>query len=122
MSQHTIHAKEYCKCVKYKPKMRQYGIRLNGTNFRCKPCGRYVDPKKWKGGVVKFTNRVRYVKPNECPCCGWKMGRHRRAKKKLVDSVQHQLDHPEQHLPEARRALMVKKKLIDSGILMPTVS
>lgn len=121
MGQITIHDEAYCECVKYKPKLTQYGIKFNGVNFRCKRCGRYVDPKKWKGGIVKLTNRVRFVKANECPCCGWKMGRHRRAKKKLVDSIKHQQEFPEQHLITPR-ALKKKVRLLESGVLFPSVT
>ena len=121
MGQQERHDSATCVCVKYKPKLVQYGIRLNGINFYCKGCARYVDPKKWKGGMVHFSNRSRMAKYNECPCCGRKMARHRRAKKKLIDSIQHQIEHPEMHLAEARKALKGKKKLIDSGLLIPTV-
>jgi len=87
MAENTIHDKKYCLCVKYKPKkMKLFGVRLNGHLFRCRKCWRYVDPKKWKGGYVVFTNRSRLVKQNECPCCGRKMSKHRKAKKKLVNS------------------------------------
>lgn len=121
MGQITLHDERYCDCVKYKPKIKQFGVRYNGVNFRCKTCGRFVDPKKWRGGIVKFTNRFRFVKTNECPCCGRRMGKHRRAKKKLVDSIEHQINHPELHLISSK-AIKNKKKLLESGILLPTVN
>lgn len=121
MGQITIHDERYCICVKYKPKLTRYCIRFNGKNFKCKPCGRFVDPKKWNGGIVKFTNRWRFVKQNECPCCGARMANHRRAKKKLIDSLQHQIQHPELHLV-THGSLKPKQRLLESGILIPTVS
>lgn len=96
MAQEEKHDARYCACLKYKPKrFRSHGERLKGILFRCRTCWRYVDPKKWKGGVVVFTNRSRLVKYNECPCCGKKMSMHRRAKKKLVNSMEQPIKYPE---------------------------
>ena len=121
MAHSTIHDERYCACVKYKPKLTQYGVKYNGVNLKCKECGRFIDPKKWKGGIVKFTNRVRYVKAHECPCCGRRLAKHRKAKKRLVDSILHQQMFPEQHLIKVS-ALKKKVKLLESGILIPTVT
>jgi len=110
-----------CECVKYLPDFKLWEIRLNGTNFLCRRCNRYVDPAKWKGGILKFQTQSRYAKPNHCPCCGWRMSRHRYSKQKLIDSIDHQVKHPELHNLRARRTLKKKVKIIESNILTPRV-
>jgi hypothetical protein len=110
-----------CECVKYSPYLDAWAIRLDGKNLLCRRCNRYVDPDKWKGGIIHFTNRSRYAKPNECPCCGYKMSKHRIAKKKLVDSIEHQEKFPELHDSRARKKLKKKRMLLDSGLISPTV-
>jgi len=106
-----------CECIKYAPKLRIFDIRSNGINLHCRNCNRYVDPKKWKGGVVIFTNRSRIVPANECPCCGQRMSMHRRAKKKLENSLRHQLEHPELYTRGSQKKLKQKIALVESNFL-----
>lgn len=121
MGQTERHDERECVCVLYTPKLEMWEIRSNGVNFLCRNCNRYVDPAKWHGGVVKFQKRFRVITAIECPCCGQRMSKRRRAKKKLEDSVKHQFEHPELHNPRALRILMKKMYLIDNDILIPRV-
>lgn len=121
MGQSERHDERECDCVKYAPEMKIWEIRLDGINYLCRKCRRYIDPAKWHGGVLKFTNRSRLVKPNECPCCGRKLSTHRRAKAKLESSVRHQMEHPELHDPRALKTLEKKIYLIENDILVPRV-
>jgi hypothetical protein len=88
-----------CDCEKYTPDFIQFQVRLDGTNYRCRGCSRYVSSLKWKGGLIERKNYSKgkgtimvYIGKNFCPCCGQKMSLHRVAKKKLIDSVQKQID------------------------------
>lgn len=121
MGQTERHDKRDCECLKYSPHLKVWDIRLNGINYLCRKCNRYVDPKKWKGGVVHFSSRSRTVTGNYCPCCGQRMSKHRYAKKKLLDSVTNQVNHPELYSPKTRKTLKKKVYLIDNDILIPRV-
>jgi len=121
MGQSIRHDERDCECVQYAPTFKVYEIRANGINYRCRKCNRYVDPAKWFGGVVKFQLRTRLVPANYCPCCGQRMALKRKAKKKLEDSVKHQIAHPEQHDPRATQALIKKSLIIYNDVLTPRV-
>lgn len=121
MGQSERHDELDCECIKYAPDLKMWDLRLNGINYLCRRCNRYVDPKKWYGGIVHFTNRSRIVSFYECPCCGQRMAKHRIAKKKLVDSLEDQTNHPEHYNPITRKMLKKKKKLIDNNILIPRI-
>jgi len=108
-----IHDERDCECLKYVPDFKVWDIRLNGINLLCRKCNRYIDPKKWKGGIIKFQKRSRYAKAYQCPCCGQRLSSHRYSKKKLEDSVNHQIKYPELHDPRAQKALKKKKKVVD---------
>ena len=121
MGQTDRHDERDCECVKYSPSMEMWDLRLNGINYLCRGCNRYVDPKKWKGGIVHFSSRSRIVTSIYCPCCGRRMSKHRYAKKKLLDSLQKQVDHPELYRSNTRKTLQKKIKLIEGNFLYPTV-
>src|SRR3989304_8795468 len=118
MAQLTRHEGDVCECIKYAPELKAYQIRSNGINLHCRRCNRYVDPAKWKGGIVHFTNRSRLVPANGCPCCGQRMAIRRKAKKKLEDSLKHQLENPELHNSTAQKRLKFKIALIESNFLI----
>ncbi len=121
MGQLDRHDERDCECVKYAPTYKVWDIRLNGVNFICRRCGRYVDPKKWKGGIIKFQTRSRYASQIECPCCGYRMSRHRRDKNALVQSIKHQQKYPEKHDKRSLKRLKKKVKIIESEILAPRI-
>ena len=123
------HDENDCDCVDYAPKIKLWGVRLNGINLLCRKCNRYVDPAKWKGGLVEKKNHAKgygtimvMVSQINCPCCGRKMTSKRKNKKKLEDSVMDQIKHPELHDSRARKSLKKKVKLLDSNILAPRVA
>ena len=113
---------ENCLCHKYGPDLEPFQIRMNGDNFYCMRCNGLVSKKKWKGGIVKFGNRIVYKKYYECPCCGYRMRAKRRNKKKQIDSIEHQLLHPEEHLPKAQTVLPKKIALMQKNILLARIS
>lgn len=121
MGQSDRHDARDCECIKYAPDFKVYEIRSNGINYRCRKCHRYVDPAKWKGGIVKFQLRSRKVPQNCCPCCGQRMSIKRKAKKRLEESVKHQVAHPELHDPNGTQALIKKSLLIYNNVLTPRV-
>ncbi len=116
------HNEEDCECVKYKPFIRIGEIRLNGINLLCRKCNRYVDPAKWKGGILKFQKVSRYASANQCPCCGRRLSINRRNKKALENSVMDQVMNPKLHDPRTRKTLKKKVKLLESNVLAPRVS
>jgi len=123
------HEENDCDCVKYQPEFKMWEVRLNGINLLCRKCNRYVDPAKWKGGLIEKKNYSRgygtimvWFSKIHCPCCGRKMSNKRRNKKKLEDSIKHQVKYPELHDARARKTLKKKVKLLESNILAPRVA
>jgi len=110
---------ENCLCEQYQPDFKDTGIRYTGTVFRCKKCCRFVDGKKWKGGVTHFGNRTRILKSFQCPCCGTSMTSHRRAKLKMVKSMEKQLKNPELLQPHVKKQLIKKTKILKNFHLYP---
>jgi len=96
-----------------------YTIRMNGENYYCSSCGRYVSPKKWKGGFVEMKRymgtEMRYKKPWQCPCCGQKMRFRRRAKNPLRRSILDQIDNIDNLPPRIVKQLPAKMKLIETN-------
>ncbi len=89
---------EICTCSKYKPDFTIYQVKLDGKNYRCRACARFVSPLKWKGGFIERKNHIRkkgtimvFVDKSRCPCCGDKMSMNRKAKKRLIQSVERQI-------------------------------
>lgn len=89
---------EICTCIKYEPDFDKFQVKLDGTNYRCRACARFVSSLKWKGGFIEKKNHVKhsgtimgYVDKSYCPCCGDKMSMNRKAKLRLVRSVQRQI-------------------------------
>jgi len=122
------HDENDCDCVDYEPKIKIWEVRLNGINLLCRNCNRYVDPAKWKGGFIEKKNYSRgygtimvWVSEKKCPCCGRRLSNKRRNKKKLEDSINHQIEFPELHDPRAKKTLKKKIKLLESNILSPRV-
>lgn len=116
------HDKKDCGCTQYKPDYAIFDIRLDGTNFYCRQCGRLVSKLKWKGGLIHFGNRSRILKPNECPCCGYRMSDKRRGKAKLEKSIEHQINHPELHPTITKRSLPKKISILYENIIRKRVS
>jgi hypothetical protein len=123
------HEENDCDCVKYQPEFKIWEVRLNGINLLCRKCNRYVDPTKWKGGLVEKKNYSRgygtimvMISQIFCPCCGRKMTIKRKNKKKLEDSIRHQIKYPELHDSRARKSLKKKVKLLESNVLAPRVA
>ncbi len=117
----TQHDKRDCQCIAYKPDFGVFDLRLTGKNFFCSGCHRYVS-SKWKGGLVHFGFRTRYVKYFYCPCCGTRMRRKRRAKNRIVTSIQDQIKHPEKYSTYVISKLKKKQKLLENNTLIPTVT
>lgn len=111
-----------CGCEKYKPTYNIFAIKMDGTNYYCRTCGKHVSKKKWKGGLVHFGNRSRILRPNDCPCCGYRMSDHRRAKAKLEKSIEHQMDHPELHVLITKRSLPKKVAILYENIIRKRIS
>ena len=109
-----------CECEKYKPDFKDTGLRFNGVNvFRCRKCCSFVDGTKWLGGLVFFSNRTRFVRFFECPCCGYRMTSHRRAKSRTIKSVQKQLSDPKILQPHVKLQLENKVKILQKMHLPP---
>jgi len=117
----TQHDKRDCGCIQYKPNFTVCDLRLTGENYYCSYCHRYVSSEKWKGGITHFGIRTRFVKFFECPCCGYRMRRKRRAKNRIVTSIKDQTDHPEKYTRFVLSKLEYKKKLLEKNLLIPTV-
>lgn len=111
-----------CRCVPYEPDIRAFEIRLDGTNYQCRSCYRFVDPNKWKGGWMNFGNKSKYVRPTHCPCCGIKMSKRRRAKKRLEESILDQIANPNRYQKFAMSKLPRKIELLESNVLIPRVN
>ena len=116
------HDKRDCECVEYKPDFTVCDLRLTGDNYYCSGCHRYVSSEKWKGGLVHLGRRTRFVKYFYCPCCGFRMRRKRRAKHRIVRSIEDQAKHPEKYKPYVISKLDKKIKLLQNNILIPTVT
>jgi len=114
----TASRHDNCSCLPYRPNFRITGIRFNGSVFRCRKCCAYVDGTKWLGGIVHFGNRSRFVKFYECPCCGYRMTNHRRAKYRTIRSVQRQMNNPNIQ-PAVKKQLKNKIKIIKKMHLPP---
>jgi len=108
--------------MQYKSDFTVYELRLTGKSYYCAFCCRYVSSTKWKGGLVHFGSRTRYVHHYECPCCGIRMRSKRRGKSKLVRSIESQTNHPEKYSRVVLAKLKTKQKLLDSNVLFPTVT
>ncbi len=102
---------DYCSCKKYRPDFTLTGIRYTGSVFRCRRCVAYVDGTKWLGGIVHFGCRSRFVRYYECPCCGYRMTKNRRAKYKIVKSIERQLNNPNLQ-PAVAKQLPIKIKIV----------
>lgn len=118
---YSQHDKRDCECIHYRPDFSIFDLRLTEGNYFCAKCDRYVSSKKWKGGLIHFNNRTRYVPYFQCPCCGVRMRRNRRGKNRLLKSIQHQIDHPEEYSAFVLSKLAKKQKLLKNNILIPTV-
>jgi hypothetical protein len=119
----TSNRHENCACAEYYPSdLKVWEIRMNGKNFFCIRCNMLVSSEKWKGGIVKFGNRQKYKEYYECPCCGYRMRKSRRNKKQQVESIQHQVAHPELHYPQALKVLPSKIKLLEENVLVPRIA
>jgi hypothetical protein len=118
-SQHDVRD---CRCVQFKPDFTVGDLKLTGENYFCSSCHRYVSSIKWKGGLVHFGKRTRFVKYFFCPCCGYRMRRKTRAKKKIISSIEDQVKHPENYTPYVRSKLEKKVKLLETNFLIPTVT
>lgn len=116
------HDKRDCECIEYKPDFQTCDLRMTGKNYFCSSCHRYVASDKWKGGLVHFGSRTRFVKSFYCPCCGTRMRNRRRAKQRIVTSIKDQTNHPEKYTPYVISKLEKKIKLLESNVLIPTVS
>jgi len=103
---------DFCGCEKYKPNFASTGIRYTGSVFRCRRCVHYVDGTKWLGGIIKYGNRSRVVRYYECPCCGYRMTNHRRAKYKIIKSIERQMNNPNIQ-PAVRKLLPIKIKIVN---------
>ena len=80
--------------MKYEPENLWFGIsaRLNGENYYCSVCCRYVSALKWHGGLVEMRRHTTGGKPqgtkmvykryNFCPCCGVKMRFYNKSRNK----------------------------------------
>jgi len=110
-----------CSCVEYKPDFGVCELRMTGDNFYCSSCHRYVSSVKWKGGLVHFGCKSRYVKHFYCPCCGTRMRTRRRAKNRIVASIEDQTKFPEKYTSFVISKLEKKVKLLESNVLIPTV-
>jgi len=111
-----------CTCDDYYPSdLKVWEIRMNGDNFFCIRCCKLVSSKKWKGGIVKFGNRQLFKPFYCCPCCGTRMRSGRRNKKQLVESIEHQVAHPELHDLRALKTLPSKVKLLEENVLVPRI-
>jgi len=111
-----------CACSNYTPDLKTWEIRMNGDNFFCIKCNMLVSKKKWKGGIVKFGNRVLYKEFYYCPCCGYRMRQKRRNKKQQIESIEHQMAHPELHDKKALKALPSKVKLLENNVLIARIA
>jgi len=118
----TTSRHENCACEKYSPDLKTWEIRMNGENFFCIRCVSLVSKKKWKGGIVKFNNRQKYKEYYECPCCGYRMRQAVRNKKKQIESILHQMEHPELHFPSALKTLPSKVKLMENNVLVRRIA
>lgn len=110
-----------CACVQYEPDdLWNYKIRMNGENYYCSGCGRYVSSLKWKGGLIEMRRdkggtEMRYKTRSQCPCCGIKMRFKRRAKNMLLRSIQSQIDNPKKSTPFIRKSLPAKVRWIETN-------
>lgn len=111
-----------CGCIEYKSDYTIYELRLTGEDYYCSVCCRYVSSKKWKGGLVHFGNRTRFVQYFQCPCCGYKMRSKRRNKSKLFRSIESQTNHPEKYSPFVLSKLKTKQSILNGNFLVPTVT
>ncbi len=118
MRQHDVRD---CECIHYRPDFSTFDLRLTGKNFFCSKCDRYVSIVKWRGGIVHFNNRTRYIPYFRCPCCGYRMRRGRRGKARILKSIKNQTEHPEKYSKHVLSKLEIKKKLLRENKLIPTV-
>lgn len=114
------HDERDCKCVQYEPdNIWAYQLRMNGKNYYCRKCARYVSPDKWNGGHVEMKKgnkgtRFVYKQKNWCPCCGKRMAITRKSKNKRTNSIEKQLANPEKLSPIVRLSLPAKVAFIQS--------
>ena len=118
----TQHDKRDCECIDYKPDFSVCELRMTGENYYCSLCHRYVSSEKWKGGLVHLGSRTRFAKYFQCPCCGVRMRCRRRAKQRIVTSIEDQAKHPEKYTTFVISKLEKKIKLLENNLLIPTVS
>lgn len=111
-----------CICNDYKPDFITGDLRLTGENFYCAKCDHYVSSKKWKGGIVLFGIRSRFVKFYFCPCCGIRMRYKIRAKARTRASIKDQEEHPEKYSRYIISKLKEKQKLLKNNFLNSTVT
>jgi len=115
------HDERDCECIHYRPDFSVFELKLTEGNYYCAKCDRYVTIEKWKGGIIHFSNRTRFVAYFRCPCCGERMRRGRRGKNRLLKSIKNQTDHPEEYSAFVLSKLKSKQKLLRENKLIPTV-
>ena len=114
------HDKRDCACVQHEPDgIWSYNIRMDGKNYYCRGCARYVSPDKWKGGLVEVSKGYKgtkfiYKEKNWCPCCGMRMAITRRSKNKRENSIKRQMENREMLSPIVKLSLPAKIAFIQS--------
>lgn len=114
------HDEKACTCVQYKLDFTQYDLRYVKDSRYCKICKRHISLKKWKGGLVKFCNRVKLVTQEFCPCCGERLRTGgRSSKNRLLKSIADQQKNPQNYSMAVLKKLEKKVKYLEKIQMIP---